>query len=41
MIFLNQDNQDWYIQPQRYAEKDLSFSPSARLCVLRRLDYLY
>src|SRR6266498_3037940 len=34
----NQDNQDWYIQPQRsqrYAEKDLSFSPSARLCVLR------
>src|SRR6266540_2031295 len=35
MIFLNQDNQDWYIQPQRYAEKDLSFSPSARLCVLR------
>src|SRR5215510_6200711 len=37
-FFLKQDNQDWYIQPQRsqrYAEKDLSFSPSARLCVLR------
>ena len=35
---LNQDNQDWRIQPQRsqrYAEKDLSFSPSAPLCVLR------
>src|SRR5262249_29823196 len=37
-LSLNQDNKDWYIPPQRsqrYAGKDLSLSPSARLCALR------
>src|SRR5262245_4707992 len=37
-LSLNQDNQDWYIQPQRsqkYAKKDFSLSPSARLRALR------